>query len=142
MFDVNNYFTPLIKMISEAIDKRTNALLKEYGVTSGQVHILVVLSTKEDHECTLKELERIFSFSQSAIAATAARMEAKGLVSAHVAYDDKRIKFVQLTSKGEDIVDIVKEKIQYFNKELLEGFTNEERTELINSLKIIYKKLV
>lgn len=142
MFEVNNFFSPLIKMMSESIDKRTNAMLKDYGVTSGQVHILVALSTMEHHECTLKELEKIFSFSQAAIAATATRMEAKGLVSEHIAEADKRIKFVQLTSKGEDIVDIVKEKISDFNKELLEGFTEEERIELMKSLKMIYRKLV
>lgn len=141
MFKINEYFAPLIKMMSESIEKKTNAMLKEYDVTSGQVHILVVLSTMENSECTLKELEKIFSFSQAAIAATAVRMESKGLVSAHVAKDDKRIKYVQLTSKGDDIVKIAKEKLNDLNEELLEGFTKEERELLMESLKRIYSKL-
>lgn len=142
MFQLNDYFTPQIKLMSEAIEKKANSMIKEYGITSGQVRILLVLAAMENNECTLKELEKIFSFSQAAIAATAIRMEVKGLVSAHTAKDDKRIKYVQLTSKGAEAAKVVKEKMIELNNELLEDFSQEERRVLMEGLKKIYKKLI
>ena len=142
MFQVNEYFTPLIKMMSESIEKKTNALLKEYGVTSGQVNILIVLSTMENQECSLKDLEKIFSFSQAAIAALVVRMEAKKLIVSHAVKEDRRIKYVKLTEKGGELAEITKKKLKQLNKELLSDFSQEERKQLMDNLHKIYKKLV
>ena len=96
----------------------------------------------ENNECSLKELERIFSFSQAAIASLIVRMEAKGLVISHAAEEDKRIKFVRISQKGIELAEIAKGKMKQFNKELLSDFTPEERKQLMTGLKKIYKKLV
>lgn len=142
MFQINEYFAPLIKMMSEAIEKKTNILLKEYGVTSGQIHILVVLSTMENNECTLKNLEKIFSFSQAAIAATASRLEAKGFVEGYVKEDDKRIKYVRLTTKGEQVVEVAKSKLLNMERELFSDFSEEEQKQFIYYLQKMHKKLI
>lgn len=142
MFQINEYFAPLIKMMSEAIEKKTNMLLKEYGVTSGQIHILVVLSTMENNECTLKNLEKIFSFSQAAIAATASRLEAKGFVEGYVKEDDKRIKYVRLTMKGEQVVEVAKSKLLNMQKEFFSDFSEEEKKQFMYYLQKMHKKLV
>lgn len=142
MFRVNEYFTPLVKIMSESIEKKSNATLKEYGVTSGQVNILIVLSTMENQECSLKELEKIFSFSQAAIAALVVRMEAKKLIVSHAVKEDRRIKYVRLTEKGSELAEIAKKKLKQLNKELLSDFSPEERKQLMDNLHKIYKKLV
>lgn len=142
MFQVNEYFTPLIKIMSESIEKKSNASLKEYGVTSGQVNILIVLSTMENQECSLKELEKIFSFSQAAIAALVVRMEAKKLIVSHAVKEDRRIKYVRLTEKGSELAEVAKKKLKQINKELLSDFSPEERKQLMDNLHKIYSKLV
>ncbi|MGN1165354.1 MAG: MarR family winged helix-turn-helix transcriptional regulator [Lachnospiraceae bacterium] len=142
MFQVNDYFAPLVKMMSEAIERKANAMLKEYDVTSAQIRILSALSMMDNDESTLKELEKIFSFSQAAIAATTARMEAKGLLEGHTAEDDKRIKYVRVTAKGKKYVKVAKERMAEFNEELLEDFSEEERRVLMEGLRKVYKKLI
>lgn len=142
MFQVDDLFVPLIKIMSEAIEKKANSMLKEYGVTSGQLHILIVLSMMDKNECKLKELEKVFSFSQAAIAATVARMEVKGLVNGYIKEEDKRIKYARLTIKGKEIVKIAQEKLTELNEHLLEGFTEEEHRILMGGLRKIYKKLI
>lgn len=142
MFQVNEYFTPLVKIMSESIEKKSNASLKEYGVTSGQVNILIVLSTMENQECSLKELEKIFSFSQAAIAALVVRMETKKLIVSHAVKEDRRIKYVRLTEKGSELAEIAKRKMKQLNKELLSDFSPEERRQLMENLRKIYSKLV
>ena len=142
MFQINEYFAPLIKMMSEAIERKTNILLKEYGVTSGQIHILVVLSTMENNECTLKKLEKIFSFSQAAIAATASRLETKGFVEGYVKEDDKRVKYVRLTTKGEQVVEVAQNKLLNMQKELFSDFSEEEQKQFMSYLQKMHKKLV
>lgn len=142
MFQADNYFAPLIKMMSESIEKRTNILLKEYDVTSGQIHILVVLSTMENNECTLKNLEKIFSFSQAAIAATASRLEVKGFVESHSSEEDKRIKYVRLTEKGKEVVKVAKTKLYDMENELFADFTAEEKQQFMSFLLKMHKKLI
>ena len=142
MFKADNHFMPLIKMMNEAIEKRANILLKEYDVTSGQIRILVVLSTIENNECTLKNLEKIFSFSQAAIAAVAVRLEQKGFVESHAGEDDKRIKYIRLTEKGKEIAELSKIKLHDMENKLFADFTEEEREQLFYLLRKMHKKLI
>ena len=142
MFKADNHFMPLIKMMNEAIEKRANILLKEYDVTSGQIRILVVLSTIENNECTLKNLEKIFSFSQAAIAAVAVRLESKGFVESHAGEDDKRIKYIRLTEKGKEIAELSKIKLHDMENKLFADFTEEEREQLFYLLRKMHKKLI
>lgn len=142
MFQIYDYYTPMIRMISEALVKRANIILKEYGVTSSQAPVLSVLSTMENNECTLKELEKVFSYSQAAIAATALRLEARGFVESFVKEDDKRIKYVRLTQKGETVVKAAQEKIFEMQEELIADFTEEEKTMFMFCLRRLRKKLL
>lgn len=141
MFQIKDHFAPLIKMMSEALERKTNILLKEYGVTSGQIHILVVLSTMENNECTLKELEQIFSFSQAAIAATASRLETKQFVQSHSAKLDKRIKYIQLTKKGQEVVEIAQDKLEELEEELFIDVTEDEKQQMMKTFWKVWEYL-
>lgn len=142
MFRIDDHYTPMIRMISEALVKRANIVLKEHGITAGQAPVLSVLSTMENHECTLKELERIFSFSQAAIAATALRLEAKGFVEGFTREDDKRIKYLRLTPTGEEVVIAAQEKTLQMQEELISDFTEEEKALFMSFLRRLRQKLI
>lgn len=136
-----NECAPLIKTISEIIEKKANALLREYDVTSGQVHILVALSQAENAEYTLKELEEMFHVSQATIAGIVSRLELKHLVQGNTDINDRRVKRVKLTASGHGIAMIAKEKLAETEDWMLKDLKLDDRKKLKELLETIYRTI-
>ena len=69
------------KNISDYAEKRTNELLKDYGLTAGQGRILMVLAMSESGSYSMSELKDIFKVSQPTEAGIVARLEKKGMLN-------------------------------------------------------------
>lgn len=142
MSDGSEHVTPLIKMISESMERKANERLAEYNITFSQMRLLGVLYSMENKECRLKELEKHFSFSATAVAGVVNRLEAKEYVQGFVCESDKRIKCVRMLPNGEQVVCKAQSEIKEFEEELFNSFTPDEKVVLLSALTKVYEKMV
>lgn len=91
----------LIRQIHLNLSKRTNNSLRGQGLTMSQMMALLILSRSEGGELSLKELERYLQTSQPDVAGVAARLSKKGMVDSFTDPQDKRMKRVRITERGE-----------------------------------------
>lgn len=129
---------PIVKLLSEIIEKKANGELKKYNITIGQVRILGILYYSQHQECSLKELEKIFHTSQSTIAGIVSRLEDKKLIIGFSDAQDKRVKKVKLTKEGEMLASEAQLKVNDMEKWLASNLAEDERAELIRLLYKVY----
>ena len=129
------------KLVSEGVECCANEILKKYNVTTGQVFMLAAISRMESGQCTLKELEKNFCFSSTAVAGSICRMESKHFVESFVHPADKRIKCVRITEEGKNILEIARRELTNLEDEVLADFTEEEKELTKNMLRKAYKRV-
>lgn len=134
--------SPMFKMITDCIERRANKELQPFDVTLSQIRILFALKTVGEDAMSLKELERVFQNAQQTIAGTVQRLEAKGLVHSLHQEQDKRIKFIQLSEKGNDLCESVEKKIVEIDQTILSGLTPDERKTLLILLRKVHAQVL
>lgn len=138
MNNPRNKVIPIVKLLSEIIEKKANSVLKDYDITIGQARVLVSLYYSENQECSLKELESIFHTAQATIAGIVSRLEDKELLVGFSEPHDRRIKKVRLTKAGEELVNKAQEKVYDMETWLTSNLEENESKELIRLLYKVY----
>lgn len=103
MFGETLHCGELIKRLNDALGRKANNTLMCNDVTLSQIKVLATISEAADETITLKELEKHFEVKQATMAGIAARLEKNGMIEGFYDSNDKRIKHVKLTAKGEEI---------------------------------------
>lgn len=129
----------LIKMMHESLEKRLNSELRSSNLTLAQLQLLLTLYDSKDKTFTLKELEKRLHVAQSTIVGTTSRLEKKGFIMSLSVPDDKRIKKVGLTAKGEECCLTTQNKMEDIEKLLLSNLNDEEKEQFICLLKKVYE---
>ena len=130
-----------IKKVNDLLEKQANRSLQEMDLTFSQHHVLVHLLFSENHTARLKELEKYFRVAQATMAGIVVRLESKGLVVSGIDPDDRRIKVVTLTDKGEEACRESREKFKQIGELILSRLEPEEAQELGRLLDIVYTVL-
>ena len=86
------YFGPLMKKISEEMDRRANMEIKKYNLTLMQTRIILFLAGKEAKTVTQKELENFLRVSHPTTVTIVKSMEAKKIVKTSLDDADRRMK--------------------------------------------------
>ena len=101
------------RCIQSQLEKAMNEQLKEFDLTKSQLDILRFLKyVKKDH-VNQKDIEEFFHISNPTVTGLLNRMEQKGYVVRVHSPDDKRIRYIQITDKVEDIDKKIKKHIDY-----------------------------
>lgn len=129
-----NTFGMLIRQIHNALEKIANSQLKAKDLTLSQMTALVEILKAPTRKLTFKELEKRLSLAQSTTAGLIFRLEQKKLVSVSGDTDDKRIKYVEITTVGEKFCKEAKREIDDTEKKLLENLSAAERENLLSLL--------
>lgn len=127
----------LIKQIADALARRANSDLKRLNLTMPQANLLRALTALPEHKTTFKEAEKLIHMAQSTTAGLIARLEQKKLVVSFVDANDKRVKFVGLTTDGAAASAAAEQKMRQTQEHLLAGLTKTERImfwELLNKI--------
>ena len=130
-----------IKKIDDLLCKHADYNLNKLGITFAQHHALVYLIHQDNHEAPLKQIESHFRVSQATMAGIAKRMEERGLISSYTSEKDKRIKFVKLTNKGEEICKQTKIYMQENEQKMRSLYTEEEMLVLDEFLNRLFNAL-
>lgn len=135
-------YSPLIKALSETIEKKANHRLSSYGVTASQMHILMALHHSESGVYSLKELEKMFHVAQATIVGIVSRLEAKGLVFRFADCNDRRRKSVKLTSRGMELGSQAEKEIEDIGLWLTSDLDTDEKKEFLRLLQKVYKTII
>lgn len=137
----HNNTATTIKLISDLLEKKANSELGRYNITLSQARILSVLFLSKADSLSLKALEKLFSVSQATMQGTISRLVKKGLVETHFRDDDKKTKYVSITSEGKLLAAGFSSCLKKVNHSLSESLTEEESAQLEAILKKVYKNL-
>ncbi|MGN0962552.1 MAG: MarR family winged helix-turn-helix transcriptional regulator [Clostridia bacterium] len=129
------YFGPMMKKISEEMDRRANSELKKYHLTITQARVILFLAKNENRTATQKELEDYLRVSHPTTVTILKSMEAKKMVKTSFDGEDRRMKNVMLIWGNETIYKELMRNAENMETKLLDGFSEEE-AELFHSFLI------
>lgn len=113
------------KIISDTMHKILNKKLKDKDLSATQGIVLVWLNEENSKELPIKVIEKRFSTSQPTTLGVINRLEQKNLVSTYLT--QQRTKVVKITTDGLALVQIVETYIDEVDKQLFQGFNDEEK---------------
>lgn len=125
----------LIKKINDEMEKNANNVLRAEDLTFSQIGALLELNSAPEGRLTLKELEKRLHVAQSTAAGIVSRLERKALVEAFGDPQDRRIKIIQITSKGIERVQTADLHRMEAEELLLSGLTETEKSIFYSLLK-------
>lgn len=125
----------LIRQINNAFEKKANTRLKETNLTFSQMSALIEILNMPAGKTTFKELEKRLSLAQSTTVGLISRLEQKKLVHVSGDKDDKRIKYVEITSLGEKFCNEAKQEMEDTERRLFANFSAGEVETLLSLLK-------
>ena len=136
------YFGPLMKKISEEMDRRANMEIKKYNLTLTQTRIILFLAGKEAKTVTQKELENFLRVSHPTTVTIVKSMEAKKIVKTSLDDADRRMKNVKLIWGDEAIYSELERNAENMERKLLAGFSEEEKELFYIFLRRAYRNAV
>jgi len=131
----------LVKQIHDGLEKQINNRLREQDLTMAQFGVLVELGLTPEGELSLKELERRLHVAQSTAAGIVVRLEQKGLVESFGDPEDRRIKRVRMTPKGEACFRGADKDMEATEAQLLSALDPQERETLLYLLQKLCQSL-
>ena len=130
-----------IKYINDQMIQRMNYNLKHDNLTATQLNCLIQLDQNQRSSLESKELEKLLRVSQPTVAGIVQRLVAKGLISTLNSPEDRRVKLIQLTTAGMELIDKAKEDMQRADRELVVALTDEEQAIFATLLEKIAQSL-
>lgn len=137
-----NYFGPIMKKISEEIDRRANMEVKKYHLTLTQTRIILFIGRHERKTVTQKELEDYLQVSHPTTVTIIKSMEAKNIVETSFDDTDRRMKNVKLIWGNESIYSELEHNAENMEQKLLSGFSEKEKELFLTFLTRAYKNIM
>lgn len=135
------YLGPIMKKISEEMDRRANIEIKKYRLTLTQARVILFLARNEEKMTTQKELEDYLQVSHPTTVTIVKSMEAKKMVKTSFDDDDRRMKNVKLIWGNEAIYSELGKNAENMERKLLAGFSEEEKELFFAFLSRAYKNI-
>ncbi len=129
----------LVHVIANHIHRNVNREMEQFGITSRQGKFLGYLNDHKGHNVSQKELQNYFDITHPTTVGIVQRLEAKGFVRTRIDEKDKRSRIVELTAGEQKIHKAMIMLRAKTEKELFNGFSTEEREQLINLLLRVYR---
>ncbi|MCH5252971.1 MAG: MarR family transcriptional regulator [Lachnospiraceae bacterium] len=113
--------------------------LEGTGIHRAQHRLLMTLACNRFRSQV--ELARRLEVSPATIAVSLKTLEREGMITKKAGAEDTRANFVELTEKGEKIVEESREFFDQLDERMYRGFSEEERRELCGFLKRVYENM-
>jgi DNA-binding MarR family transcriptional regulator len=120
--------------VSFSVTKRAESLVKEQigsDLTNDQHYVLRYISTAGS--CTSTELAEVFKVQKSAITAIITRLWEKGLIKRTRDEHDRRVVYLTLTEKGEDLFQKMEQRIHALVESFITKFDPSEIKQFIDT---------
>lgn len=128
-----------IGMIGRALDSISNIEFKEHNLTKGQYLYLVRIF--ENPGIIQEKLAEMIKVDRTTAARAVKKLEINGFITKVDDPENKKIKKLFPTKKGEKVYPFIKSENDYSNKIALAGLTKEEVDILFNLLLKVRKNI-
>lgn len=125
------------KIIDERIKVRADEDLKRHDLTLTQTRVLGFL-IEMGGRTTQKEIEDDLQVSHPTVVGLVSRMEQKGFLTTRTDPMDRRNKLVELTEKAKMLDEAIDMTVEQHDRELLQGFSEQE----IDTLKSFLDRII
>ncbi len=131
----------MMKTVTNIFRRDLDNVLRERNITMSQMSALMTLRDDMGGECDMKSLEKRLMVAQSTVAVMISKLEAKGMVSSCTDPEDRRVKQVRLTSRGEDICRDMEGIVHAMKSKALSDISDEEKRVLSGILSRVYRNM-
>lgn len=131
----------IFKQIHIAFEAHGNKNLKRYNLTKSQMDVLVYLEVHKDLVTTQRDLEKGLRIKNPTVTGILNRLEEKNLISRKKHPKDKRAKIIEITEKGQNIMQAGYIHMMKMDESIVKGFSDEEKEELIKLLNKVLDNL-
>ena len=133
----------IVKQIHDDLGRYLDGRLRANGLTSAQVEVIRFLSEREGERTTLRDLEEYLGVPHPTVVGLVCRLADKGILRSDRDPKDGRARNLSLTSMAwkEGIGIPTFEKVKEAEDLLTQGFTEEERLELVRLLRRVQENL-
>lgn len=124
---------PKMDKISNYVGQHIELLMNEQGLLASDFHLLTALrrtSPEPPYQLMPSELCNFMVFSWGGLAKITKRLENEGIIVRVENEKDKRVRLIQLTDKGVEVVEQVASKLHCYQAQLLTGFSEQETDQL------------
>lgn len=128
----------LIRKIYYALQKNANNELREADLTFSQFHLLYVLRSETDGQCTLKELEKRMGVAQSTTVGLVRRVSEKGFVECISDSADRRVKLVRILKKGLEVCCAMEQNARCAEERLVVNLNADECITIVHLLEKVH----
>jgi len=121
--------------------KRTHAaIFRRYGLSFPQYNVLRVLDASQDGRNRITDIGRIMLVPGANMTGIAKRLEKAGFLIRKSDPGDERVTILQITPKGRRTLKNIKEEKDRTLEELLSGFSQKDKMDLLDRVKLLIKK--
>lgn len=129
----------LLVFVSQLHRRTIEKLVGASGLHRAQHRMLMTLADRAFD--SQSELARMLDVSTATVAVSLKKLEREGYIRRGSKEDDSRANFIQLTARGEQIVQSSREIFEYIDHQAVKGFTDQELVLLKSYLRRIYGNL-
>lgn len=115
-----------LRQISNLIKKHVNQNFEELGLTFSQSGILMYILLNKNNNINQRDIENEFKLSNPTVNGILNRLENKGLVRRVIDDTDKRVKHIIPLKKSEKFMEIVKQKRENLENNMIKNINNDE----------------
>ena len=121
--------------------KRTHAtIFRRYGLSFPQYNVLRVLDASQEGRNKISDISRIMLVPGANMTGIAKRLERDGFLIRKSDPSDERVTILQITAKGKRTLKNIKEEKDRITENLLSGFSQKDKMELLDRIKQLIKK--
>ena len=128
-----------IGMIARALDSISNIEFKELDLTKGQY--LYVVRICENPGIIQEKLAEMIKVDRTTAARAIKKLEMNGFIEKKDDEQNKKIKKLYPTEKGQQVYPFIKRENDYSNSVALDGFSEEEAEEIFHLLQRVRKNV-
>lgn len=128
-----------IGMIARALDSISNIEFKEFDLTKGQYLYLVRIC--ENPGIIQEKLAEMIKVDRTTAARAIKKLEIQGLIEKKNDEENKKIKKLYATDKGETVYPFLKKEGEYTDKVALSGFSLDEAETMLHLLQRVRKNI-
>lgn len=125
---------------AEIFKRKHTAIFRKYGLSFPQYNVLRVLDASRKGRNKISEVSRIMLVPGANMTGLIKRLEKNGFITRKSDPKDERVKMLEITPKGRKTLKKIGPEKDRSTEIMLEGFSREDITGLLDNLKKLIKK--
>ena len=123
---MDRHFGHYVRILHWCTDQRMTGALAEVELTASQGPILGYIAHRKTAPCS-RDIEEEFHLTHPTVSGLLSRLEKKDFIEFLPDETDRRCKRIYLRPKGREFIETIHRTIRETERQMVEGFTEEEQ---------------